>query len=486
MKAVQNTLEIWRRGASRAAGNNRSGTSATLVCASTPAGQFAIVGGFVMLAAMFVVGNLLAKIVSQKTTENHAASTALLMDSFLSPRLQKLASSDNLTTHEKGELDQLFGRERFRDRFPHLEIWKQGGLVAYSTTPNLIGQRFEEPDGLNEALSGQVTSRYTNLLAKEHEVRKFTKKFLEIYVPIREHRSDRIIAVAEIHEITEPLEEKLWWVWLKTWLAVAGATVLIMASLLWIVYRGSRLLVNYQRHLQKRMVEIEQVSRKNEDLRRRVERASGRAAEATEDHLKRIGAELHDGPAQLIGLAALKVEHVRRADTWEKRNAELDALETALSDALNEIRALSRGLMLPEIGDLPLTEVVLRAVRSHEERTSTSVVVDFCGSSPVLSPAARICAYRFVQEGLNNAFRHAGGAGQAVSCRFENSTMVLAVEDCGGEATTVPTVPHSGLGLIGLRERVESLGGSLQISARSDGGTRIEMKLDVSEGGLCG
>lgn len=444
--------------------------------------QFVVTGGAIMLIAMVMEGMFTAHVISRNTINRKAATTALFMDSFLSPLGPHLLAGDVLPPDERAELDQLLGRDEFKSRFPYLEIWKEGGFVAYSTTSELIGRTFDPPAGLLEAMDGEVSARYTDLRAAEHRARGFTSRYLEIYAPIREHRTGRIIAVAEIHEVIGPLEQRLWSLRLNSWLARIGATALIMGSLFWIVHRGNRIIMAQQRQLGERMAEVERTSRHNRVLRERVQRASGRVSELTERCLRRLGADLHDGPAQLIGLAALKVEHVRRAGTAMEREEELQSLDSTLADALRELRAISKGLMLPEIENLPLSEIIGRVARAHEQRTGTTVAVN-CADIPQLLPnAAKICAYRFVQEGLNNAFRHAGGNDQTVNCTAENAVLCLAVQDGGGNGSGNQAGSDSGLGLFGLRERVESLGGTFHVDKVPGGGTRIEMRLSVSGG----
>jgi len=435
-----------------------------------------------MLLAMIVEGLFTAEIISRNVIDRKAATTALFMDSFLSPLNDYLAADGALPVSKRAELDRLLGRDDFESRFPHLEIWKEGGVVAYSRSPELIGRTFDPPAGLVAALAGEVSAHYTDLEADEHEARGFTSRYLEIYAPIREHLTGRIIAVAEIHEVTEPLDGKLWRLRLSSWLARIGATALIMAGLFWIVHRGNRIIMVQQDQLRERMADLERTSRHNRVLRERVQRASGRVAELTERYLRGLGADLHDGPAQLVGLAALKVEHVRRAATDVERERELLALESVLEDANSDIRAISKGLMLPEIEELPLEDVVRRAARAHERRTGTIVAVRCADVIPSPPPALKICAYRFVQEGLSNAFRHAGGNGQAVDCTVEGTVLRLSVEDRGCPGTVRPAGPDSGLGLAGLRERVESLGGTFRMDKAPDGGTRVEMTMNVPGG----
>jgi signal transduction histidine kinase len=444
--------------------------------------QFALTGSMIMLVAMLAAGMFTAEIVSKAAIENTASATALLLDSLIEPLAQGLASEELLPAAETAELNHLLGADHFQQRFPYLEIWKGAGLIAYSTTPGLAGRRFTPPPGLVRALAGEISAQHTDLNAREHLIRGIRTKYLEIYVPIREDRSGRVIAVAEIHESAAPLEEKLWWLRLKSWLAIAGATSLIMMGLFGIVYRGNKFIRLQHRQLHERLVQIEETSRHNRILKERAERASGRVAELTENHLRRIGADLHDGPAQLMGLAALTVEHVRRAQTPAKREDELQLLNSVLSEALHDIRSMSKGLMLPEIEGLPLPEVIKRVVSNHERRTGTTVAVQCGDISHPLTHAIKICTYRFLQEGLNNAFRHAGGNGQAVTCSLDDSVLTLVLKDDGGTGNGSLAGPDSGLGLIGLRERVESLGGIFRVGHLPGGGTRVEMSVVVAEG----
>jgi len=459
----------------------RVGRKTTIWATMSLTRQFVLTGGVIMLVAMLAAGLFIAEIASRTTIENTASSTALLMDSFVSPLAHALATEDILPPEERDELNELLNADHFKQRFPYLEIWKEGGLVAYSTTENLIGRRFTPPDGLIVALRGEISAQYANLDAREHLDRGIDTKYLEIYVPVREHYSGRVIAVAEIHESTQQLEHELWWLRFKTWLAVAGATSIIMIGLFGIVYRGNQLILSQQHQLRGRLIEIEQASQHNRLLKERSQRASGRIAELTENYLRRIGADLHDGPAQLIGFAALSVEHVRRARTNAQREEELASLEAALSDALRDIRTTSKGLMLPEIEDLPLAAVVKQVVTNHERRTGTKVTVHCDEISHPLTHAIKICVYRVLQEGLNNAFRHAGGNGQRVTCKLEDSVLSVVVQDEGGDGPIELANPDSGLGLVGLRDRVESLGGIFRVTHLTDGGTTVEMSVVIAD-----
>ena len=171
--------------------------------------QFLAAGGCLMLVAMGIAGLLINTLVAGHTIRGEAASTALFMQSIAAPPAQDLARSDELSQKSRQALDQLFEDAEFAARFPHLEIWTPEGVVAYSRTPSIIGQRFNISVGLREALQGDISARFSDITAGEHVVRGIAVRHLEIYSPLRDHSTGRIIAVAEIHEVTEPLAQNL-------------------------------------------------------------------------------------------------------------------------------------------------------------------------------------------------------------------------------------------------------------------------------------
>jgi signal transduction histidine kinase len=441
--------------------------------------QFALAGGIVLLAAMTFGGFIISGIISRATVDSTAASSALFLDSLISPAVQELARSDSLSPGSIERLDTMLKDGPIYGRFVHVDLWLPDGSLAYSTSSELIGGKFATPEGAARAFEGYVEARYTDLQAAEHTARGWNTRFLEIYVPLREHLSGLIIAVVEVHELTAPLEEKLLWLRTQTWLVLIAATLLIAAALVVIVWKSGRLLAEHQSALRNRLKQIERVSEQNRKLRQKVQCASARLAEMNEAHLRNVGAELHDGPAQLVGLAALKLEQIRRAADRRMRENVLQSIEGVLTEALQNMRIIARGLMLPEIEGMTLGETVRAAADAHERRTGTKVSValdDYHGDLP---PALRICAYRFVQEGLNNAFRHAGGKGQTVECRVEGRLLTVRVSDAGHGPHT--ETRGCGLGLMGLRERVESLGGIFTMNQTANG-TTIEMTVNLGQG----
>jgi len=444
--------------------------------------QFLAAGGLLMILAMAAAGFFVFKIAANHTIQIKAASTAIFMESIAATLVQDLAHSAELSPESRRSLDGLFDDYWFSERFPHLEIWTIDGRIAYSRTGELIGQRFEKPDGLNQALLGDVAAGFADLRAREHVARAFSERYLEIYSPLREISSGRIIAVAEIQEETEPLAQSLRILAIQTWGTVGLSTILIMAGLFGVVYTGSKTIERQRTDLNNRMSEAEAMSTQNELLKNRAERASLQIAELNETFLRGLGADLHDGPAQLLGYSLLKFDQIRRLQTASEKDEVLHHVEHMVREATKEIRAISKGMLLPDIERLSLREAIENAVKLHEGRTNTPVAIEWAGPMTEVVTAIKMCAYRFVQEGLANAYRHADGKDQRVRYEVENRHLILTVSDAGQAAFHLDEGgTRPGLGLKGLRLRVESIGGTLTLRS-SPNGSQIEMRLDIGRG----
>lgn len=440
--------------------------------------QFGLAGGLIMLLAMLTVGSWVTHKIADQTVAHWASATAMFMDSFVAPLAQELEKTDTLSIGPIRALDEVMTGTALGERVVRMKIWKAGGLVAYADDLRLIGRRIGPTGRFSRAFAGEVVAELDAPdPAEDNESDEQGRPLLEIYSPIRQPWSGKVIAVAEFYEDATDLERKLGDTRRESWFIVAAASGMVFLSLFGIVHRGSRIIDRQRDDLQTRIRESERISEQNRALRIRTQLASSRFSELNETHLRRIGADLHDGAAQLIGLAALKVGHARAATSPEERDLELGRIQNALTDAMREIRGISRGLILPEIEELPLGGVIAKAAMLHEERTGTTVRLDCAPLPAVVSPAVKICVYRFVQEGLQNAFRHGQGQGQAVECASEDGVFRLRV--LNSRANGPAAMGRPGLGLAGLRERVESLGGSFVFELDTPAGTVLSMTIDL-------
>lgn len=443
--------------------------------------RFALAGGFVMLFAMIGAGSWVTSRIETNVVQNTVSSTALFMDSFIAPLAQELENADTLSIGPIRALDELLSGTRLGERVVDIRIWKPGGLVAYSTDFGLVGKKLQPSAQLEAAFSGHVTGGFADAGAG-HQSPAASGPLLEIYSPIRKDWTGDVIAVAEFYEKAGRLEHDLAMVRLQSWAVIAVVTILIGLLLFGIVDRGSRTIEHQRTALVMRVRELQEMSEENRRLRYRAQRASSRVSEVSEQLLRRLSADLHDGPAQLVGLAALRLDSLKDIAGKGQRDKEIAELENVLGDVVHDIRNICQGLSLPELTEMTLPRVVEHAIAVHERRTGTHVKRALSIARENVPVPLKICLYRFIQEGLNNAHHHAPGAETAVTVTCEGAIMRARVSNGPAAGPAREKRMRGGLGLRGLRDRIESLGGRLDFSHEPGDGAELAMEIDMESG----
>ena len=340
--------------------------------------RFVTAGGAVMLAAMLLIGSWITARIEDSVVANAASVGALYLDSFVSPLSQELAAGDRLSEPAGRALAEVFGASGMGERIVSFKIWKPDGLVVHASNPDIIGERFAPTPELEAALRGEVSGSFEDLDDDENAAEAaLGLPLLEIYSPIHEVWSGKIIAVAEFYEVATELERDLASARRASWLLVAGVFLASGLMLLGIVRAGGRTIARQQAMLEAQVAESRDIAAQNVELRRRAVGASARAAAQAERSLRQVSADLHDGPAQYVALAAMRLESL--VPDTEAGRAEAETLRLGLQSALAEIRAISRGLSLPELDGLPLAEVARRAVAAHLRPTGCPVALAYTG-----------------------------------------------------------------------------------------------------------
>ncbi|MBI1383841.1 MAG: sensor histidine kinase [Rhizobiales bacterium] len=437
--------------------------------------QFSLAGSIVLVLGMSAVGTWVSDKIRVGVVQYSAAATALYVESILEPYLQQLATSDRLTPRDAHQLEQLLQSTKLHEQIVVVKVWKRGGVIAYSNVSDLIGRTFPPTDSLKRAWEGVVSSELDELIDDENlKESGLGFPMLEMYIPIRSRGSEEVIAVAEFYSRAEQLMEELAAATRQSILVVAGTTLSMLAALFGIVARGSRTIGQQRRSLEDKVEQLQNLVAQNEQLRQRVERAYRRTSDLNERFLRRVGADLHDGPAQLIGLSLLRLDTLEcdKARSEGKRDANLEKIRDALGDALKELRSISSGLTSPALEQADVNQAVRMAIGNHEKRTGTKVATRLEHINMSIPNDVKVCIYRFVQEGLNNSFRHAAAAEARVEVRADARRIRVEVRD-NGPGFDETTVNGSGLGLTALRDRVTTLGGSIEVRSREGEGTRL-------------
>jgi len=222
-------------------------------------------------------------------------------------------------------------------------------------------------------------------------------------------------------------------------------------------------------------------------LRGRAERLERerdqQAVIAAEAERTRIARDMHDTVAHhLTVMVALSDGAAVQASTNPQLAVEaMQAVAETGRGALAEIRRTlgvlrdddPAPLAPSEVGDL---DQLIDRVRA----TGLPVSYDVEGQSPPAAADMRLALYRIVQEALTNTIKH-GGAGANASVRVRYGPDDVWVEVCDdGSGSAQATTPHGGRGLIGMRERVEALGGEFQSGPRDPRGWLVSGRINVS------
>lgn len=447
-------------------------------------GRFALTGGAIMLAAMLAVGGWITGRIERAVIQNTAASTALYMESVISPLTQELARGDVLSEPAQQALDEVLAGTPLGARIVSVKVWKEGGRIVYASDPSLLGRSFEPTEGQIRAWGGQVSAEMEPPESEENAGEAaLGLPLLEIYSPVREVWSGAVIAVAEFYALEDLLARDLDAARRESWLVIAGVFGLCGLALFGIVSAGSRTIARQQAALRAEAARSAAIAEQNAALRRRALDASARATAETERRLRQASADLHDGPAQYLGLAALRLDKV--APDTDAGRAEAAEIREAVATALGEIRTISRGLSLPDLDRASLGETVERALDLHGRQAGGPPPLRWEGPrDPALDPSAKICVFRFLQEALSNAARHGGGA-KGVTARVRPEGLRVTVTDEGpgfDPAAAAPLRPDGGQGLSGLRDRAESIGGHIEIDSAPGRGTALSLTLPVPRG----
>ncbi|MDF9774593.1 sensor histidine kinase [Pseudomonas baetica] len=439
--------------------------------------QFVICATIILGLTMTLVGNLVSQSIEEATVQTAAETGARYMQNFLEPFVQGLTTAKELPDGTIQTIDQLLSSTSLSTHVVSVKIWLPDGTIVYSTDKSAVQKKFPTEE-ISQALTGKIYTELDNDLEDDTDdafERSLNIPFYEIFAPLREAGTGKIVAVGEFYETAQALQREINNVREKVWAIVGTATMAMLLLLFFIVRRDEKI-------IKQQMDEQARLHSNNAALQHKVTTANREFSRINELTLRRIGADLHDGPAQLLSLILLRLEELE--DSQGAPDGEvLEMIRRAGEDALNEVREISLGLALPEVTDLTLHDALVLLAERHEERTETRVDLKLDTLPDDVPIAHKICIYRFAQEALNNAYIHAGGKGQKLSASHSEGLLEVQVEDAGlGISTEKPSVPGRGrihLGLVGMRYRVESLGGIFSIESTPHAGTKARAQFKI-------
>jgi signal transduction histidine kinase len=367
------------------------------------------------------------------------------------------------------------------DYINKVKVWGLDGTLVYDSSGVAHPPQELEP-AVSRALRGEtIISRASEDSEENADDMNLGSVIYEVYMPLVNAKGE-IIAVGEIYCSVELLLARISHMLADTDYIRLASLLVGIAGLAVLVAFAQRRLAQQERSIVETLRRADELAERNRQLFNESERLRLQASQISEALLNRIGSELHDGPIQLLSIAALYRSQLihSEAEVPLARKAS-DLLDAALAD----LRSISTGLVLPTLDGLDLTETVRLAVQNFRTEADTPVALDLAEMDVQLSEDTRTAIYRIVSEALHNARKHAEGKGVSVQAAVTDGLLSVAVSDKGpgirpGESDGKGS-GHVSLGLAGMRNRARSIGATLDVQSRPGRGTQVRLMLDLAD-----
>ncbi|MFI6535374.1 GAF domain-containing protein [Nonomuraea sp. NPDC050547] len=191
----------------------------------------------------------------------------------------------------------------------------------------------------------------------------------------------------------------------------------------------------------------------------------------------RMARELHDAVTQKLfslRLTAQAAATMLRTDP-DRAAAELERVQKLAGEAMAELRAVIVEMRPAELDRHGLSETLRKHVRMLDRLQPAAITFD-SDEFPPLDPAVEVVVLRVAQESLHNALRHSGATQVWVRLAYEDGKLALSVADNG---TGFDQAGSRGLGLASMKDRAESVGGTLTVGSSRDEGTTVLVEVGI-------
>jgi PAS domain S-box-containing protein len=219
------------------------------------------------------------------------------------------------------------------------------------------------------------------------------------------------------------------------------------------------------------------------DGRERLQQLAHKVVKAQEEERRRVSRELHDEAGQALTGLLMHLE-MMRAELGNAPSSPLEGIGEAIqltSETMESIRRLAHGLRPPSLDSVGLNGVLEAMCHDFARRSGLDIEYKGVEMGP-LPDLISMTFYRVLQEGLTNVTKHAQASHIRVELSHENEQITLIVADDGCGIERAAKTAGQGMGIQGMRERLEALGGIFRLETRSDGGTCLMATASLEEG----
>jgi len=215
-----------------------------------------------------------------------------------------------------------------------------------------------------------------------------------------------------------------------------------------------------------------------ETFRQREAAFNNRLLDAQDHERARIAQELHDDIGQRMALLQIGLQRFRAATGLSAANQrQIDGFADSAAQISSGLRSLSHRLH-PAVLDIVGLDLAMTSLcREFSDRHPVKVRYRSNNLPRHVDDGVNLCIYRVAQEALHNVVKHSGVDTAAVELSCVDGHLVLSVSDPGVGFHVDGVEDRSGLGLIGMRQRLRALGGNLTIQSAPGGGTHVQVEV---------
>jgi two-component system, NarL family, sensor histidine kinase DegS len=206
--------------------------------------------------------------------------------------------------------------------------------------------------------------------------------------------------------------------------------------------------------------------------------------EAQEEERKRVSREIHDGPAQLMANVLIRSELLEKIYVekgTDAARAEIKDLRVMVRDSLKEVRRIIYDLRPMALDDLGLVPTLDKYLRNMKDRSGKVVELHALGQSRRFPTKMEIAIFRLIQESVSNAVKHSDASLIEVKLEFTQKFISLYIRDDGKGFDTSKPAKSNSFGMMGMRERVELLEGTIKVKSRLNYGTSVYIQIPIQD-----
>jgi signal transduction histidine kinase len=444
--------------------------------------QFLLLAAVLFAVLAFVTGKLQNHIIAGRMIEGSLEIEQALARGVLLSVLGEEPVRGVLPAAMHDRVHEAVTTQIDRNYIDKVKIWGLDGALVYNSSGPIDSGGELEPAALRAVQGETVIEKADDSTPENLWDGALGTVVYEVYIPLV-NRQGQVIAVGEIYCSVELLLARISRMLADTDAVRLGSLLVGIIGLAVLVAFAQRRITAQEAAISESLRKSDALAEANRQLFRESEDLRRQAAQISEAVLNRIGADLHDGPIQLLSIAALyrsQLNHAEAEMPLARKASEL------LDAALAELRMISTGLVMPTLDGLDLAETLNLAVQNVRSEGGVEVAMDIAPLDLMLDDELRVAVYRIVTEALHNSRNHADGKGMAVQANDMDGLVRIVVSDKGpgfaagaqGKAEPLSSMAHVSLGLAGMRNRARSVGADLTVNSRPGRGTEIVLLLD--------